>query len=170
MNMYRFIFSQRVMASVAFLLSLSLVLPPQLCAQSPPSIRNFNGEFDLSTTPANFRFEGVAPKIGRFTGMGEIVFRPDALPGTQVGAGPVVLRAVNGDLLVGNMTCKMNIDELSRGNMTYQFHWSDSVTFHDGAMVKTTGRFVNHRPPGFGGDSTILLILAVILIGAGIHR
>jgi hypothetical protein len=40
--------------------------------------------------------------------------------------------------------------------LSWVIHWRDAVTFGDGTTVASTGRFVDHRPPGATG--TFLLI------------
>lgn len=103
------------------------------------------GAIDLSTesTPT-FAFSGTASHLGRYTCHGEIELQPGERKGSMNGIGVAVFAAANGDLLVGVVTCALDAD----GTGLLRFSWRDSVEFSDGAIVSSTGRFVDSRPPG----------------------
>lgn len=119
-------------------------------AQTPPvEAKLFSGAFNLSTNPATFTFAGVAPDMGRFIGFGEVELSAGAEPGKQIVSGPVVLRAPNGDLLVGNLSGDIT-EQGRRGPVGahLQFHWVDTVRLRSGIVVNNTGRFLTRRPAG----------------------
>jgi hypothetical protein len=149
LHMKRTSSTQRLVASLALLICLALTSPAPSRAQAPVSLKNFIGVVDLTTTPATCLLEGQASQLGRFMARGELTFRAGDQPGSLVGVGPVVFRAANGDLLVGNMTWTLSAaapDNSRTGRI--QIPWSESVTFSNGVVVKNTGRFVTNRPPG----------------------
>lgn len=114
-------------------------------AQSPIKLKNWQGTINYSTKgPSSFELEGTASHLGRFTGYGEVELLPGVTDGSLVGDGVVAFEAVNGDRLVGLTTWEVNESELGQ----LHFSWRDSVTFSDGTIVYSTGRFAASRPPG----------------------
>jgi hypothetical protein len=111
-------------------------------AKSPVKVQNANGTLDPAT--GEFRLEGVASHLGRFTALGEIELVPGEEEGSLIGQGVVVFTAANGDQLVGIMT--WDLEGTHKGGI--HFSWRDSVEFADGTVVTNTGRFVDDRPPG----------------------
>jgi hypothetical protein len=147
--MNKFFLPARHGAMLAIVLGLTLASPAVSPAQSAVKFTSFQYLLDLSTTPATFNIEGVATHLGRFMGKGQVALTPGEETGSLVGAGPVVLRAANGDLLVGNMTWTIDAPSADNKRATaIHFRWSDSVMFSDGTTVTNTGRFVTKRPPG----------------------
>jgi hypothetical protein len=94
---------------------------------------------------ADLRMTGTAEELGDCTGSGEIAFAPGADEGTLDGTGVVAFRAANGDTLVGVIAASL---DTVGGTVDFVVHWRDAVTFSDGTTVTSTGRFVDHRPPG----------------------
>lgn len=122
------------------------------------------GSMEFSTDgPAPFVLQGNASHFGKYICYGEVEFSPGAEPGTWEGEGVAVIRAANGDLIVGIVTWQIN----ANGNGQTAFSWRDSVEFSDGAVVSSTGRFTSSRPAGAvsklkaitDGTSNIIAIL-----------
>lgn len=163
--MKRFAFTRRLGASAALLICLALTSPVLLRAQAPVNMQRINGMVDLSTAPATLTLAGVASHLGSFTGKGQVVLRPGVELGTAVGVGPVILRAANGDLLVGNMTWTVSaaaLDGSQRANIL--FRWADSITLHDGTVVSNTGRFITHRPSGLDIEVVTRRVAEVLIV------
>jgi hypothetical protein len=120
---------------------------------------------DLSASnPFPFVLEGNATHLGKVSGYGEVQFIPGDAAGSLDGVGPAVLRAANGDLLVGIVTWHV----AAEGTGDAHFSWRDAVTLGDGTVVATTGRFLRNRPAGAtstltsikdGTSNTIIAIL-----------
>lgn len=94
--------------------------------------------------PSRLSMTGTTTEFGRFVATGEITFPADEQGQLQDGTGIAVVQAEDGDQIVADVTARIG-DE---GNTEYTLHWRDSVTFSDGAVVQTTGRFVDDKPPG----------------------
>jgi hypothetical protein len=110
----------------------------------------------LSTDgPSPFVLRGTAPDFGRFACYGEIEFEAGGADGSLEGVGVAVLRAADGALIVGVVSCQ--VDANGVGEM--HFSWRDSVEFSDGTVVGNTGRFQRQRPPG------VVIAIIAILIG-----
>jgi len=122
------------------------------------------GAIELSNEgPSSFVLKGNASHLGKYTCYGEVEFLPGAEEGTLEGAGVAVIRAANGDLIVGIVTWQIDAD----GNGQIAFSWRDSVEFSDGNVVSSTGHFIKSRPAGAvsrlksinDGTSNIIAIL-----------
>jgi hypothetical protein len=94
---------------------------------------------------AVLRMIGTAEELGNCACYGELVFVPGEDEGTLDGTGVVAFTAANGDILVGVIAAQL--DTVAQ-TLSFVIHWRDAVTFSDGTTVESTGRFVNHRPPG----------------------
>lgn len=95
---------------------------------------------------AVLRMEGTAPELGNCTCYGEVDFVPGEEEGALDGLGVVAFTAADGDVLVGVIAVQdLDIVHQQAG---FEIHWRDAVTFRDGTTVESTGRFVDHRPPG----------------------
>lgn len=113
--------------------------------------------------PSRFVLEGNASHLGKYTCYGEVEFSPGAEEGTFEGEGVAVIRAANGDLIVGIATWQVD----ANGNGQLAFSWRDSVEFSSGAVVFSTVRFIKSRPAGAvsrlksitDGTSNIIAIL-----------
>jgi len=99
-----------------------------------------------------FRLTGTSEELGNCTGYGELVFVPGQDENTFDGMGVGAFIAANGDVLVGVIKAQIDEDNV----LSWVIHWRDAVTFSDGTTAVSTGRFVDHRPPGATG--TFLLI------------
>jgi hypothetical protein len=108
-----------------------------------------------------FELAGTASHLGQFLAYGEVEFLPIGGDGSLVGAGPVVFTAANGDLLVGVVTWDVGPEAGGERATGLHFSWRDAVTFSDGTLVASTGRFVSSRPPG-------LVVIAIIAILFGL--
>jgi hypothetical protein len=97
---------------------------------------------------AVLRLTGTAEELGRCAAYGELVFVPGEDEDTVDGMGVAAFIAANGDVLVGVIEAQIDEDNL----LSWVIHWRDAVTFSDGTTVASTGRFVDHRPPGATGQ------------------
>ncbi|MFS8085613.1 MAG: hypothetical protein ACMG6H_08285, partial [Acidobacteriota bacterium] len=122
------------------------------------------GTIALSTSgPSSFELMGTASHLGKYTCYGEVDFGFPDENGMIEGDGIAVIRAANGDLIVGLVTWE--IDEDGTGQIA--FSWRDYVEFSDGTVVSSTGRFIKSRPAGAvsrfktisDGTSNIIAIL-----------
>lgn len=94
--------------------------------------------------PAQLALTGVTDDFGRYVASGELTYAGGDQEGAQSGTGVAVVRAEDGDMIVADLTAEPQAD----GSTAFTFHWRDSVTFSDGTVVATDGRFVQTRPPG----------------------
>lgn len=118
-------------------------------AQSQPvNAKQFRGVFNLTTTPAIFTFNGVAPELGRFYGFGEVSVTAGDGTGKQSVSGPIVVFGPSGDRLVGVVSGDFTDSGGRPVSPNLQFHWRDSVTFSSGITMANTGRFLTKRPAG----------------------
>jgi hypothetical protein len=157
-------FIRRMRDSVVLttLLCFLMVCPPSVFAESPVQLQRFTGTINI-TAPGPvipFTLEGEASHLGQFTSYGEVVFTPGQETGTLVGNGVAVFRAANGDLLVGVVTWTVGVQNGDYRSTGMHFSWRDSVTFNNGDVVSSTGRFVTDRPPGL-----VVIAIIAILIG-----
>ena len=97
---------------------------------------------------AVLRMTGTAEELGKCVAYGELVFVPGEDERTVDGMGVAAFIAANGDVLVGVIEAQIDEDNL----LSWVIHWRDAVTFSDGTTVESTGRFVDHRPPGATGQ------------------
>ena len=121
-----------------------------------------DGAPDPTAGTTSFTLEGTASHLGKYQAVGEVDFIA-AADGTLVGAGVVVFKAANGDLLVGDVTWNVDpADEDGLSASSIKFHWADSITLSDGTIVSSSGRFSNAkgRPPGL-----VVIAIIAILIG-----
>jgi hypothetical protein len=102
---------------------------------------------------AVLRFTGSAEALGNCAAYGELVFVPGEDDDTLDGMGVVAFTAANDDVLVGVIEAQIDEDT---GRIDWVIHWRDAVTFSDGTIVASTGRFVDHRPPGATGTFLLL--------------
>jgi hypothetical protein len=160
--MNRFIHRMRHSVVLTSLLCFFMLFPSRMLAESPVKLQKFTGAINLAAGPGPipFTLEGEASHLGKFTSQGEVTFAPGEQPGTLVGTGPVVLRASNGDLLVGIVTWEVSNQTNDARATSMHFRWADAVTFSDGHVASNTGRFINDRPPGL-----VVIAIIAILIG-----
>jgi hypothetical protein len=153
-------------ALLVALLSFSLVVPRAALAKSPVKLTKFEGAIDLEADgPMAFTLTGTASHLGKFTSYGEVEFVPSEKMGSVVGAGPVVFRAANGDLLVGVVTWELNAGTGEFRTAHMHIGWRDAVEFSDGTVVTNTGRFVEDRPPGLVVFAIIAVLIGTFLPG-----
>lgn len=101
-----------------------------------------------------FEMKGIASHIGSFAARGEVSFKPGEEKGTQLGEGVVVFVDAQGDRLVAETTWMVEGDDVQM-----HFAWCDSVTFRDGSVVASTGRYAEMLPP----DLTVNGIIAILI-------
>src|SRR5262249_29138768 len=77
---------------------------------------------DIGAVP--FVGQGTASQLGSWTCYGEILLDDGDARGSLVGAGVIVFRAANGDLLVAVLEIEVAPD----GSNVFGLHWRDSVT------------------------------------------
>jgi hypothetical protein len=135
------------LALVALAIVALAALPPVATADQPL------GTMKVKSSSLTFgddglailRMTGTAEELGNSACYGEIVFVPGEEEGTLDGTGVVAFTAASGELLVGVIAAEFDAVDLTLG---FVIHWRDAVTFSDGTTVASTGRFVDHRPPG----------------------
>ena len=129
--------------------------------ESPIELKNWQGTIDFSTTRISpFTLSGTASHLGQFTAAGEVRFIAGRSPGSLVGAGVIAFTAADGDMLVGVVTWDADAEVGAQRSSGIQFSWRDSVQFSNGAIVSSTGRFAESRPPGL-----VVIAIIAILIG-----
>jgi hypothetical protein len=130
---------------VLALLALAAVAPSAVADQPLSVCRGYSGSLtSRDDGVAVLRLIGTAEALGKFSCYGEIVFIPWNEDGTLLGTGVVAFTAANGLQLVGVIAAGIDAD----GDFSAEIHWRDDVTFSDGTTVASSGRFVEHRPPG----------------------
>ena len=145
---------QRVMLMAALgLLSLQAT---SALGQSGIKISGKGSITDVPGGPSILFSEGTASHLGRYVCYGEIDFVPGTEEGSRDGVGVAAFTAADGDLLVGVVTFHEGAD----GTSGIHFSWRDSVVFSDGSIARSTGRFVENRPPGL-----IIKIKVVCFLG-----
>lgn len=138
---------------------LNATVRPAL-AEPVIKLQKWSGQIDLLDDPSPFSLQGTASHLGRFDAVGEVEFTPTAQGGFD-GSGVVVFTAANGDQLVGLVTW----DVAPGGDVrtsALEFAWRDDVTFSDGHIFHSTGRFADAsgRPRGL-----VVIAIIAILIG-----
>ncbi len=137
---------------------------PQSTSAAPVVKLSGQGFLEFSNDgPSPFMLQGTASHLGKYTCFGEVELGPGAEAGSLEGEGVAVIRAANGDLIVGIVTWQIDAD----GDGHVEFSWRDSVEFSDGTVVSSTGRFIKSRPAGAvskvrsitDGTSNIIAIL-----------
>ena len=152
--------TRRVVTFVVVAALLACSLQPA-AAMSPVKLNHWSGTVNLwnaGITP--FELAGTASHLGQFVASGEVEFLPIGENGSLLGAGPVVFTAANGDLLVGVVTWDVGPEAEGERATRLHFSWRDAVTFSDGTLVASSGRFVSSRPPGL-----VVIAIIGILIG-----
>lgn len=151
---------RRFLAVVVALAFLARIADPAF-GQSPVKMKKFTGSIDVTAEGAvPFTLEGTASHLGRFTAHGEVVFVPGEEEGTLVGEGVAVFIAANGDQLVAAVRWEVDPESDGLAASGIHFSWRDDVTFSDGTVVASTGRFEHDRPPGL-----VVIAIIAILIG-----
>ena len=153
---------RRAVVAAVVLTFLARSVTPAL-AVSPVKLQNWVGSIDLSAPgPVPFTLAGTASHLGRFTARGEVEFTPGGEDGSLVGEGVVVFTAANGDQLAG----VVDWDVAAGGDFrtsSIHFSWRDSVTFADGTVASSTGRFLHDRPPGLVVIAIIAVLIALLV-------
>jgi hypothetical protein len=128
---------------------LTTCVPARALAQSAVKFQTAEGTIQISADgPSPFILSGIASHLGRFISFGEANFLPGETEGSLVGEGVVVFTAANGDALAGVVTLEIGPEDQSVHAAQIHFSWRDAVELSNGAVVLSTGRFVNSRPPG----------------------
>ena len=147
-------FNQLAWEKVLWLLGITLVVSittsAPVTAQSPVKIKNYEATIDTFEDGSSvFQLRGKASHLGNFSATGEVNLVPGFVEGSQIGNGVVVFEAANGDRLVGVANWILGpVGEDSILDTSVHFTWRDSVLLSDGTIVQSSGRFVDHRPPG----------------------
>ena len=149
---------------IVFAVLAAATICPQSALAAPVVKLTGQGFLELSTDgPSPFVLQGTASHLGKYICSGEVDFSPGAEAGSLDGEGVAVIRAANGDLIVGIVTWQVD----ANGDGHIAFSWRDSVQFSDGTVVSSTGRFITSRPAGAvskvrsitDGTSNIIAIL-----------
>src|SRR5437762_1902982 len=140
--------------SLFILTILSISGFPAAIARAEPAVKLAGqGTLEFNTEgPSGFVLDGNASHLGKYTGRGEVEFMPGEDEGTFEGLGVVALKAANGDRIVGIVTWFVDAD----GAGQIEISWRDSVTFSDGTVVASTGRFAKSRPAGVATRSRFI--------------
>src|SRR6186713_2879039 len=134
---------------IAFVACVAFATRPAVAAKSAVKMTKLTGSVELTTeAPVPFTLAGVASHLGNFTAAGEVQFEPGEEEGSLVGAGPVVFKSANGDLLVGEVAWDVVTRDDGSASVHLHFGWRDTVEFSDGTVVASSGRFTDNRPPG----------------------
>jgi hypothetical protein len=150
--------------TLALLLTILASFPPAVLAESAVKLHNWQGAIDLSSTPITpFTLEGTASHLGEFSCHGEVVFLLGEVEGSLVGQGIAVFEAANGDLLVGALTWEVDPAAGDFSMSRIHFSWRDFVELNDGTIVRSTGRFLQDRPPGLVVISIIGILVGLLL-------
>jgi hypothetical protein len=145
--------STKLAAGVLAILALTACLPFAAADQPLSKLKVKSATLTFSDGGfAVLRLTGTAEALGNCAAYGELDFVPGEDEDTLDGMGVIAFTAANGDVLVGVIEAQIDEDNVIR----WVIHWRDDVTFSDGTTVASTGRFVDHRPPGATG--TFLLI------------
>jgi hypothetical protein len=136
--------SSHVALAFAALFAAAAFLP-RIAADQPTLSMRAQGTLDIGDDGfAVALLRGTAPAMGKFACYGEIDFVPGEQAGSLDGEGVVAFVTANGDVVAAVVEWQIAAD----GANTVLVHWRDAVTFSDGTTATTTGRFVDHRPPG----------------------
>ncbi|MBL8878536.1 MAG: hypothetical protein JNG88_05395 [Phycisphaerales bacterium] len=124
---------------------------------------NFTGsvDFEIGKT-STFQLSGTADEIGQYQAIGEVTFRPGDDAGTLIGEGVAVFTDAGGDQLVAAVFWPLDAEEANQREGGIEFRWRDSVTFTDGTVADSNGKFAdeNLRPRGL-----VVIAIIAILIG-----
>ncbi|HMP03202.1 MAG TPA: hypothetical protein PKD86_05585 [Gemmatales bacterium] len=141
---------------VAVLCATALLLGWANQAHGQPTLK---GPIDglLVSDPAtpgfmSFFGSGHLTLMGAVAVRAEFQFVPGNVPGTLQGVGIAAIVAANGDVLVSNV--RWVIDPSGQGKL--EFRWPGVITFQDGTVVASTGRFTSLPFGGLRGTSTLL--------------
>ena len=138
---------------LAATLGITFAWPTVTPAQSTVQPRSMTGEFDLlADGPKPFVLAGEASVRGKYTAFGEVEFGPGEAEGSVVGAGPIVFRAENGDLLVGDANWEFGPPDRGVRVTQLSIVWRNAVRFSDGTTVASTGQFGENRVAGLVPD------------------
>mgnify|MGYP001263118555 CR=1 FL=1 len=124
---------------------------------------NFTGNIDFKADSlSTFRLVGNESELGDYVADGEVLFKPGDSDGTLVGEGVAVFKMAGGDQLVAVVTWPADVEKDDARASNIEFHWRDTVTFDDGRVETSTGRFADpeNRPPGL-----VVIAIIAILIG-----
>lgn len=123
---------------------------------------NFTGTITFATEkPTPFELKGTSPDMGEFTAKGEVTFHEGITPGSLLGEGVAVFETIDGSRIVAVVTWPVDPGEEMRES-NIEFRWRDSVTFSDGSVEESTGKFADpdQRPAGL-----VVIAIIAILIG-----
>ncbi|GEM_PF-2216594 len=151
---------------LAVLLSIALLASTNPAMAAPAiQLQRWGGTIDFEDADfATFTMDGTASHLGLFSADGEVFFEPDGNDGAMLGTGVVAFRAANGDRLVGLVHWEVD----AGGDMRHSdlsFSWRDSVSFSDGEVAQSTGRFADaaNRPPGLVVIAIIAILIATLV-------
>lgn len=124
---------------------------------------NFTGaiDFEIGKT-STFQLNGTNSDIGDYVAEGEVTFQAGDEPDALIGAGVAVFTDTDGDQLVAELQWPLSAEQNDQREGDIEFHWRDSVTFTNGAVADSTGKFADEgiRPPGL-----VVIAIIAILIG-----
>lgn len=124
---------------------------------------NFTGTIEFVTEkPTPFELKGTSPDMGEYTARGEVTFHEGEAPGSLIGEGVAVFETSDGSKIVAVVTWPVDAENDGMRAGDIEFRWRDSVTFCNGTVEQSTGRFENpdDRPPGL-----VVIAIIAILIG-----
>lgn len=124
---------------------------------------DFTGSIDFEVgKTSTFLLSGTASEIGEYTARGEVTFRNGDVVNTLVGEGVADFTIANGDHLVAVVYWPLDAEKANQREGGIEFRWRDSVTFTDGTVAESTGKFADEslRPRGL-----VVIAIIAILIG-----
>ena len=151
---------RKLMTLMVLFAFVARMVTPAAAAPAPIKLVNWGGTINyVPGGITGFTLEGSGSHLGQFTSYGEV----DLVPGTGRADGVVVMKAANGDLLVGVTFWEQIGDDPNQAAI--HFSWRDSIELSDGTVVNSTGRFASaeNRPPGLVVIAIIAILIALLL-------
>ncbi|MDR3687875.1 MAG: hypothetical protein P4L46_00750 [Fimbriimonas sp.] len=155
---------------MVILLPLLLVLgfaAPAAFAQTTSDLKASGAIQFTPTGISPLALTGTESLLNRFSCRGELHFTSTSKPGgAMVASGVVVMRALDGDQLVGLVSIKTDATGVGR----IVFAWREAVQLSNGTILTSTGRFQNDLPDDAEKKvttktSTVVIAIIAVLIG-----
>ncbi|MGE3181254.1 MAG: hypothetical protein AB7N71_06460 [Phycisphaerae bacterium] len=156
-----------VFRAFAVAAALLFQILPAGCINPPAStlveqVDGFSGDIDFATDKTStFELIGNEAHLGEYTARGEVTFRENGPDGSLVGDGVAVFTDADNDQLVAMVYWPLQAERSNQREGNIEFRWLDTVTFADGEVFESTGKFADAelRPPGL----VVIAIIAVLI-------